>query len=171
MRPAFEWNVKNFTHLQAHPGEEDCMVFSEPFEAGGVNWRIKLFPRGNSAYQGISMCTHMAMYLAVADAKNLPVLNGTRSFVRQRWSVRAACVGCAGGMAILRKLRSCDMEPQDARNGDAEGAGHVLCREVRPPALGLGLLACSRSADRAADALGMHKAQPLLQEGGASCWI
>jgi hypothetical protein len=48
----------------------------------------------------------------------------------------------------------------------------TFCAEkyVRRP-LGLGLLACSRSADRAADALGKRTAQPLLHEGGASCWI
>jgi hypothetical protein len=124
VRPAFEWNVKNFSHLQA--------VDSEPFEAGGVKWRIELVT------PGISKSEHLAMFLRVDDPQSLPVLDDTRSFVRRRWSERE-CVGCAGGMAMLRKLRARDMEPPDARSGDEEGAGHVLCGEVRPPAAGLGL--------------------------------
>jgi hypothetical protein len=120
VRPAFEWNVKNFSHLQA--------VDSEPFEAGGVKWRIELVT------PGISKSEHLAMFLRVDDPQSLPVLDDTRSFVRRRWSERA-CVGCAGGMAILHNVRPCDLEPQDKHSVEEECVAHVLCGRVRRPPL------------------------------------
>jgi hypothetical protein len=126
-RPTFEWNVRNFSRLQAFPA--DAGVTSEPFEAGGVNWSIVLNPRGHDKPEQISM-----VLIVRGAKKNLPVLNDTRSFVRQAWRVRA-CMGCAGGMAILRKLRASYMEPQDKQSCDEECVAHVLCREVRRPPL------------------------------------
>jgi hypothetical protein len=122
--PGFEWNVQNFSRLQKR-------MYSEPFEAGGVKWRILLFPRGNgkSAEQA-----SLSMYLDVHNAKSLPVFNDTRSTVRRRWSERA-CVGCAGGMAILRNVRPCDLEPQDKHSVEEDCVAHVLCGSVRHPPL------------------------------------
>lgn len=129
--PAFEWNVQNFSRLQAPHNYKDQKMYSEPFEAGGVNWRILMFPRGNGKP---SEQASLSMYLDVHNAESLPVLNDTRSTVRRRWSERA-CVGCAGGMAILRNVRPCDLEPQDKHSVEEECVAHVLCGRVRRPPL------------------------------------
>ena len=165
MRPAFEWNVKNFSHLQPHPDEENFILCSEPFEAGGVKWRIQL------VMPGISKSEHMAMFLCVDDPQSLPVLNGTRSTVRQAWSVRAAVHGLCRRDGDVAQTTSLLYGTTRRTKRRRRGRGTRSVRRSKPSAgAGLGP-AGSRSADRAADALGKRTAQPLLQEEGALCWI
>lgn len=61
MIKVFRWQIENFSKIT-----ERKLYSKPPFVAGGHQWRILMFPKGNSV-------DHLSMYLDVADSNNLPV--------------------------------------------------------------------------------------------------
>ncbi|KAF2299933.1 hypothetical protein GH714_006193 [Hevea brasiliensis] len=55
----FTWRINNFSKLT------EKKLYSEVFCAGGCNWRLLIFPKGNNV-------DFLSIYLAVADSTSLP---------------------------------------------------------------------------------------------------
>ncbi|KAF2299936.1 hypothetical protein GH714_006243 [Hevea brasiliensis] len=55
----FTWRINNFSKLT------EKKLYSEVFCAGGCNWRLLIFPKGNNV-------DFLSIYLAVADSTTLP---------------------------------------------------------------------------------------------------
>jgi hypothetical protein len=49
-----------FTYLlQDYPQQGEAIVYSDPCELNGIEWRLKIYPRGN----GVAKNTHLSVFL------------------------------------------------------------------------------------------------------------
>ncbi|KAJ0570285.1 putative ubiquitinyl hydrolase 1 [Helianthus annuus] len=55
----FTWTIENFSKVTAKK------LYSDAFFIGGYNWRLLVFPKGNTT-------DHLSMYLDAADSISLP---------------------------------------------------------------------------------------------------
>jgi hypothetical protein len=59
---SMRWEVKSWLELcKRSKIASDSKVWSDPFSLGGVQWRVLIFPLGNS-------CEFVSLYLDLADA-------------------------------------------------------------------------------------------------------